>query len=101
MSYCAEIQKEGKCTREAFTGLYRMIESRIGYEQGEYDVEIKGGKIWIQSYKTKGKVTTHGVGTIKVDVKAQTFAVLNWEGNVKFWPHAKMYGAYKQEDGEQ
>lgn len=93
MTYCAAIQKEGKCTREAFTGLYRMIQSRIGYESGEYDVEFKGGKMYIQSYKTAK--TGNGFGEIKVDVKTQTFTVSNWVGDDKIWPKDKMYGVYK------
>jgi len=53
MSYCKDIQKEGKCKKAGLTGLFRMIESRIGYERGELDVQLGDGKIYIQSFGTK------------------------------------------------
>jgi hypothetical protein len=70
-----------------------MIESRIGYESGEYDVEFKEGKMYMQRFGTEK--TGNGFGEIMVNVKTQTFVMSNWVGDAKFWPHAKMYGVYK------
>ena len=76
-----------------------MLEARVGYSTGEYDVEFKGGKMYIQSFLT-GK-TGNGFGEIKVDKKAQTFEIDNWVGDYAIWPHDHMYGAFMLEDGEQ
>lgn len=70
-----------------------MIDATIGYSPGEFDIEFKGGKMYIQSYGTSK--TGNGFGEITVDDKTQTFHVANWVGDDKIWPHDHMYGVYK------
>lgn len=77
-----------------------MLDVRIGYTIGEYDVEFKGGKMYIKMKKT-GHEDVTGFGDISVDDKTSTFAVKNWVGDESIWPHDHMYGVYKLEDGEQ
>jgi len=66
---------------------------------GEYDVLIKGGKLYMQGYGTSK--TGNGFGDITVNNTASTFKVENWAGDDKIWPHDTMYGAYKMGDGQQ
>jgi len=47
MSYCTEAQKEGRCKEEVLSGLYRMIEANNKFDKGEFDVEFRGGKMYI------------------------------------------------------
>ena len=47
MSYCAAAQREGRCKEEVLSGLWRMIESNNGFDHGEFDIEFRGGKMFI------------------------------------------------------
>lgn len=47
MSYCKAAQSEGRCKEETLRGLFRMIETNTGWDHGEFDVEFRGGKMFI------------------------------------------------------
>jgi len=103
MSYCKAAQEEGKCKEETLTGLFRTIETNPSFDHGEYDIEFKGGKMFIQDYTTMKEAVE--VGDVKKTGEADNggvvFEVHNWHPDPKIWPHEKMYGVYHVTYGEQ
>jgi len=63
MSYCTTAAAEGRCAQETLSGLWRSIESNIAYAKGEFDIQFRQGKMFIQDY-TK-QVDAMEVGDIK------------------------------------
>jgi len=102
MDYCKTAQKEGRCKAQNLTGLFRMIEVNPGYEQGEFDVLFKEGKMYMQDFVTK--VEAKDLGSIKATGAADgggvAFEVTDWKPEPKIWPHDKLYGVYKKSFGE-
>lgn len=47
MSYCKVAQREGRCKEEVLNGLWRSIEANTGWDHGEFDIEFRGGKMFI------------------------------------------------------
>jgi len=62
-------------------GLYRMIEVNPSYDKGEFDVEFKDGKMYMQDFVTK--VEAKDLGSIKPTGTAEgggvTFEVKDWK----------------------
>ena len=79
-----------------------MIEVNPGYDQGEFDVLFKDGKMIMQDFVTK--VEAKDLGSIKATGAADgggvTFEVENWKPEPKIWPHDKLFGVYKKSFGE-
>lgn len=46
MDYCKAAQKQGRCKAQELSGLFRMIEVNPSYEEGEFDVLFKDGKMY-------------------------------------------------------
>lgn len=71
----------------------------MGYDQGEYDVEIRDGEIHIGSY-VDSDVGAHGFGKVTFNDALSTFNVTDWESDPGLWPFKTMFGVYKQTKGE-
>lgn len=103
MSYCQAAQKEGRCEAETLSGLFRTIEANIPFDHGEFDIQFKGGKMYIQDYTTMKEAME--VGDVKKTGSAEhggvLFEVTNWKSDPKIWPHTHMYGMYELSYGEQ
>lgn len=103
MSYCQAAEKEGRCKEETLSGLFRMVETNPAFDHGEFDIEFKGGKMFIQDYTTQKEAVE--VGDVKKTGDAANggvvFEVHNWKPDPKIWPHEKMYGVYEVKYGEQ
>jgi len=52
MSYCETAKTEGRCKEEVLSGLFRSIEANLPFAKGEFDVQFRGGKMFIQDYTT-------------------------------------------------
>jgi hypothetical protein len=65
---------EGRCAQETLSGLWRSIESNIGFAKGEFDIQFRQGKMFIQDY-TK-QVEAMEVGDIKKTGNAERGGVL-------------------------
>lgn len=103
MSYCNTAKKEGRCKEETLSGLFRTIEANIPYNKGEFDIQFRDGKMFIQDYTTM-KVAME-VGDVKKTGNAERggvlFEVTNWKSDPKIWPHTQMYGMFELSYGEQ
>lgn len=79
-----------------------MIEVNPAYEQGEFDVLFKDGKMYMQDYDTA--VAAKDLGDVKATGAADgggvTFSVSNWTSEPKIWPHDTLFGVYKESYGE-
>jgi len=102
-SYCKTAKEEGRCEQETLSGLWRSIEANIPYNKGEFDIQFRSGKMFIQDYTTMKEAME--VGDIKKTGNAERggviFEVMNWKADPKIWPHTSMYGIYEMSYGEQ
>jgi len=76
-----------------------MAGVNMGYDQGEYDVEIRDGKIHISS-DVDSDVGAHGFGKVTFNDALSTFNVTDWKSIPYHWPFKKLFGVYKQTKGE-
>lgn len=102
MSYCQVAKTEGRCKEEVLSGLFRTIEANIPYDHGEFDIQFRGGKMFIQDYTTMKEAME--VGDVKKTGTAEKggvlFEVMNWKSDPKIWPHTHMYGMFEMSYGE-
>jgi hypothetical protein len=79
-----------------------MIEVNPNYEIGEFDLEFKDGKMYMQEFVSK--LEAKDLGTVKTTGAADgggvTFEVSGWKPEPKIWPGEKLFGVYKQSFGE-
>jgi len=102
MDFCKIAQKEGKCQAQNLTGLFRMIEVNPSYTVGEFDVEFKDGKMYMQDFVNK--LEAKDLGSFKATGAAEgggvAFEVHDWKPEPKIWDKDMLFGAYKTSDGE-
>ena len=88
-SYCKTAKEEGRCEQETLSGLWRSIAANIPYIHGEFDIQFRSGKMFIQDYTTMKEAME--VGDIKKTGNAERggviFEVMNWKADPKIWPH--------------
>jgi len=102
MSFCKVEQQEGRCKEQKLNGLYRMIQVQPDYDNGEFDVQFKDGKMIMQDFTDK--VAAKDLGTIKSTGAAEgggvTFEVHDWKPEPKIWGKEALFGVYKTSPGE-
>jgi len=101
MSYCQIARDEGRCKEQVLNGLYRSVESNLGYESGEFDVEFRDSKMFIQDGQRKELKTSGDVRKTGTAEKGGVqFVVENLSHPI--WPDADtIYGIYEETFGEQ
>ena len=66
-----------------------MIEVNPGYDEGEFDIMFKDGKMYMQEFVEK--IEAKDLGTINPTGQAEgggvTFEVKNWKPEPKIWPN--------------
>jgi hypothetical protein len=103
MSYCKTARDEGRCEQEVLSGLWRSLSVGVPFVHGEFDIQFRSGKMFLQDYTTMKEAME--VGDVKKTGNAEKggviFEVMNFKSDPKIWPHDHMYGIYEKSFGEQ
>jgi len=85
------------------SGLWRSVDAGLPFAKGEFDIQFRSGKMFIQDYTTMKAAME--VGDVKKTGNAERggilFEVLNMKADPKIWPHTQMYCMFELSYGEQ
>jgi len=96
MDFCKAARAAGQCKQELISGLYRTIEANLPYSKGEFDLQFRDNKMYIQDWDKEKEAME--VGDLKKTGDTASggvkFQIENWKSDPKIWPHDELHGMF-------